>query len=256
MKSTCGSLINHNIRSYGCSTDEDSNYCERSFQLYIPTQLCDETSSSGFIKDTVPLVFAFHCYGCTLDRMLFFTTVAETFGFVLVVPEGLQRSWNAKYCCGFSQENDINDVGFVSEILNHLTGMGHSDIDLHGLVKRNFVYGIGWSNGAYFVSYAAGIFRSIAPIAGHIYNLESDLPLSKFQDEDINVGLFLHHSINDPVVQFTGCCRDKSMPQCCCNISNNKNTPEVNTISIVCVLKTNPYNSQTTSFYHNHHVMI
>jgi hypothetical protein len=148
------------------------------------------------------------------------------------VPEGLKQSWNAKYCCGYSQEKDINDVGYVSEIISHLTGLGRNDIDLHGLVKRDFVYGLGWSNGAYFVSYAAGMFRSIAPISGHIYNLESDLPLSKFQEKDTNVGLFLHHSENDPFVRFTGCCRDKAMPKCCCNISNNKNTPEVNTKSL------------------------
>lgn len=227
---SCGSPITHNIRSYGCSSDENPQYCERSFQLYIPAQLCDQksSSSSGFIKDdTVPLVFAFHCYGCNPDTMLFFTAVADAFGFVLVVPEGLKRSWNAKYCCGFSQENQINDVGFVSEILSHLTGFGHTDINLNGLVKSDFVYALGWSNGAYFVSYAAGMFRSIAPIAGHIYDLESDLPLSKFQQEDKDIGLFLHHSINDPSVRFTGCCTDAAMPKCCCNISNNQNTPEV-----------------------------
>lgn len=63
------------------------------------------------------------------------------------------------------------------------------------------------------VTYAASLFRAIAPIAGHQYQ-----DLLRVTDNKPR-GLFMHHSSNDNMVKITGCCIDTSMPHCCCGIS-------------------------------------
>jgi hypothetical protein len=34
-------------------------------------------------------------------------------GFVLVAPEGVERSWSAKHCCGAALKRNLDDVGFL-----------------------------------------------------------------------------------------------------------------------------------------------
>ena len=63
------------------------------------------------------------------------------------------------------------------------------------------------------VTYSANLFRSIAPIAGYQY---SDIMAI---NGDSSTGIFQHHSLNDHLVSFDGCCTNSTMKQCCCGIS-------------------------------------
>ena len=151
---------------------------------------------------------------------------------------GYQNSWNAKYCCGRALTQNINDYHFLQQLIEHL----HTS---HDFIHKDVVYGIGWSNGGYMVTYAAQLFRTVVPISGYQYHLE-DINFRHFdnqkeeqkEDEDkgqkgeidiasmatttttatneyLFTGLFQHHSLNDPIVQYEGCCKDGS---CCCGI--------------------------------------
>jgi hypothetical protein len=66
------------------------------------------------------------------------------------------------------------------------------------------------------VSFAAPLFRAIAPISG--YQLDID-KLKKRMSKPVS--LFLHHAQDDNMVRITGCCTDPTMPGCCCGISNH-----------------------------------
>ena len=201
---------------------------ERTYHVYIPPSLCgsavggayDENSATNHMSDTVPLVFALHCLGCTAQTMMHLTSsIADPYSAVMVIPEGIQSSWNAgKYCCGHALSNQIDDIGFLYELATTL------DADLNGLISRSAMYGVGWSNGGYMATYAAAMFRAIAPISGHIYNVEEDIAPS--QPKDLAAitkatSIFMHHSRNDQFVQMTGCCTDSNMPHCCCGISES-----------------------------------
>jgi len=201
---------------------------KRTYHLYIPPSLCsgtdgddDEASSPNannpiIASDTVPLVLALHCYGGTARTMMHLTKIADEYSFVMVIPEGMSSSWNSKYCCGYALDNDIDDVGFLSKIIRTV------EDDTGGLVTRDATYGIGWSNGGYMVTYAAGLFRAIAPISGHIYNVREDIfPTTADRDVTTTTAIFMHHSVNDQYVRMTGCCTNSSMPKCCCGISQN-----------------------------------
>ena len=41
-------------------------------------------------------------------------------GMVLVVPEGLKHTWNARHCCEPAIKNGYDDVGFMCAIERHL----------------------------------------------------------------------------------------------------------------------------------------
>lgn len=128
--------------------------------------------------------------------------------FSLITNLGFRKSWNARYCCGYALENKLNDIGFLTQIIDDLHQALH-------FVHKDLVYGIGYSNGGFLVSHAAKLFRSIAPMAGYQYDVDKDVV---FDETNLLTGLFHHHSRDDPVVRFDGCC-EQSVKSCCCGIS-------------------------------------
>jgi hypothetical protein len=136
--------------------------------------------------------------------MTHWEAVAADFNFVLVIPEGIGNSWNAKYCCGHALQKGLDDVGFFSRIIEDLA----QDFSF---VSEKITYAMGFSNGGYMAAYSAKLFRAVAPVAGHDYDP---------QYMDTPTAMFMHHSSDDPYVRATGCCTDSTMPQCCCGISD------------------------------------
>ncbi|CAB9498048.1 polyhydroxybutyrate depolymerase [Seminavis robusta] len=193
--------------------------CQRKYMFYLPKAACGPNNSVGSSTTEavgrLPLVFTIHCLGCSMQTFQFWSEVAEAYNFVWVNPEGLKHSFNAggESCCGYALEQGIDDLGFLKGILSQVTG------EYPSLLSSNYVYATGWSNGGYMVSYAAPLFRAIAPISG--YHLDSVKLEERMITHEKPVSLFLHHSQDDPMVQMTGCCTDSTMPRCCCGISQH-----------------------------------
>lgn len=137
---------------------------DRSYILYIPATVK--------LNEPVPLVFVFH--GGTGNaqsaiHMSGFNEIADEFGFIVVYPNGAGRlsddkllTWNGGACCGYAQEKNVDDVGFVRAIVDDL----QSQITLDE--KR--IYATGLSNGG-ILSHRLGceatdLFAAIAPVAG------------------------------------------------------------------------------------------
>ena len=138
--------------------------CHRTFHLYLPSIICDDgsgkrrglqhtTSDTPVGNDeqlpdsisiesvgTLPLVFAIHCLGCTGESINTFIAHADNSNVVLVIPEGIQHSFNARNCCGYALEKDIDDVGFLKYIQSTLS-------DEYSFIQSDFSYAVGWSNG-------------------------------------------------------------------------------------------------------------
>jgi polyhydroxybutyrate depolymerase len=102
-------------------------------------------------------------------RMSKFNEVADKNGFLLAYPNGTSRvsndillTWNGGDCCGFAQQKNVDDVGFVRAIVADL--QAQVDID----TKR--IYASGMSNGGILsqrlACEAADVFAAIAPVAG------------------------------------------------------------------------------------------
>src|SRR5271154_1894398 len=147
----------------------------------------------------VPLVLVLH--GATqssasIESMSGMSTLADQRGFIAVYPSGTGRlsnvpTWNSGNCCGYAQENKVDDVAFIGALIDTLE---HSySIDR----KRIFVTGI--SNGA-MMSFRlgcelSGTIAAIAPVEG-----AQNLPCHPSDP----VSVLVFHGTADRLVPFDG----------------------------------------------------
>lgn len=95
------------------------------------------------------LVIAMHGGGGTaeqFERTSKLTSKANAAGFIVVYPEGVKstgplglRTWNAGACCGYARDNGIDDVKFITHLVDKLVNAYKID------PKK--VYATGHSNG-------------------------------------------------------------------------------------------------------------
>ncbi|MEN8718705.1 MAG: PHB depolymerase family esterase [Oceanococcaceae bacterium] len=87
---------------------------------------------------------------------------ADKDGFVLLLPDGFRRSWNAGSCCGPASKNGVDDVGFITKLVKH--------VQAQHCVATERTYATGFSNGAMLTHRihceAPGTFAAMAPVAG------------------------------------------------------------------------------------------
>lgn len=138
---------------------------ERSYILHIP--------ASVNLNKSVPLVLVFHGGAGNAEnaiRMTGFNQIADENGFIVAYPNGTGRledkilTWNGGGCCGFAQNNHIDDVGFVRAVI--------ADIETVASINPKQIYATGISNGG-IMSYrlaceAADLFAAIAPVSGSL----------------------------------------------------------------------------------------
>jgi polyhydroxybutyrate depolymerase len=129
----------------------------RRYVVWLPNQHTE--------KEPLPVVLAFHGGFGTPEQLeessgLHFADAAQNF--VVVYPEGYERSWNAILCCGPAMRDNIDDVKFVGVVIDDLAEVVTID--------RNRVYATGFSNGAHLTYHLATMMAdriaAIAPIAG------------------------------------------------------------------------------------------
>jgi polyhydroxybutyrate depolymerase len=128
---------------------------ERTFLVHAPPGYDGATR--------MPVVFDFHGLGTqnTLQKQISrWDDVGDAQGFITVYPQGVGNSWNAGGCCGDSQEQQVDDVGFVRAIITNLTN--------EACIDTRRVFSSGCSNGG-AMSYrlaceAADVIAAIAPV--------------------------------------------------------------------------------------------
>ena len=159
----------------------------RTFDVHVPASY-DPTKRS-------PLVFNFHGYtsdSAQENVLAHMTDKADQVGFVAVHPQGIGNSWNAGACCGDASAKGIDDVGFVSAMLDRL------EKDLCVDTKR--VFATGMSNGG-FLSHRLACelsdrIAAVAPVAGVL-----GIPTCK---PSRAVPIMHFHGTSDPLVPYTG----------------------------------------------------
>jgi polyhydroxybutyrate depolymerase len=138
----------------------------RMYRVHVPASY----SSSR----PMPMVMSFHGGGGNMeyqadDRYYGLTSKSESAGFIAVFPNGHSRfrsgkfaTWNAGICCGRARDENVDDVGFVREIVKRLKTQLNVD--------PNRIFANGMSNGG-MLSYRLACempetFRAIASVAG------------------------------------------------------------------------------------------
>lgn len=118
---------------------------------------------------------------------------------IVVAPNGLGNSWNACNCCGYAFQNQIDDVGFISSLIDEM-------IETYN-VNPAKVFIIGFSNGGMMAHKLAGTlsnkiaaFADISgTIGGRVGNSSQIIVPDQPMDE---ISIFMVHGILDRVVPF------------------------------------------------------
>ena len=131
----------------------------RSARVHIPKSYTPEAS--------MPVVLNFHGYSSNAGEEEALTGLivkADQAGFITVHPEGTgsPSGWSAGACCGSAASTQVDDIGFVTAILDRL--QDKLCVDAHR------VYATGMSNGGFFSHRLACEMSSriaaVAPVAG------------------------------------------------------------------------------------------
>ncbi|KXJ99897.1 MAG: poly(3-hydroxybutyrate) depolymerase [Acidobacteria bacterium OLB17] len=147
---------------------------DRTYILHLP-----KGYKSG---SKLPLVLVFHGGGgnaANMAGLTGFNEKADKENFIVVYPNGSNRfgtdkmlTWNAIGCCSYAANEKIDDVAFVSKLIDTMTRD-------YGVDSKR-VYATGFSNGA-MLSFRLGAelsdkIAAIAPVSGSIF---ADTPAPK-----------------------------------------------------------------------------
>lgn len=189
----------------GCDRDDDPVFrfyetitvdgLARTYLLNLPPVYFDSSDFS--------LVIAMHGGGGYADQFEStskLTEKANASGFIVVYPEGVKstgqleaRTWNAGTCCVYASNNNIDDVKFITQLIDHL--LANYKID----AKK--IYATGHSNGG-MLSYrlACEVADKIAAIAPNGCSMVVTQPCEPSRAVPV-----LHmHSVLDEKVPYTG----------------------------------------------------
>ena len=168
----------------------------RSYLLHVPADL-----PGG---EKVPLVIGLHHLASTssgFETMTGFSIKADQESFIVAYPQGIGNSWNAGGCCNPAASGNVDDVSFISNLIDTLTKNYQID--------SNRVYATGFSNGAMMCYRLASEISSklagIAPVGG-LLMMNQNLA-------DNPVPIIHFHALDDPSVIFKGMGGYKSVPQ-------------------------------------------
>lgn len=121
-----------------------------------------------------PMVLSLHGGGGNMDyqaddKYYHLVSKSDSAGFIAVFPNGYSRlpsgkfaTWNAGICCGKARDENVDDVGFIREVVQRLKAQLNVDPDR--------IFANGMSNGG-MMSYRLACempetFRAIAAVAG------------------------------------------------------------------------------------------
>jgi polyhydroxybutyrate depolymerase len=140
---------------------------ERDYLLWVP---------AGYEPDkATPLVFNFHGWGGNAFGHYTSTQMdvpASEFNFILVTPNGFEKSWNGAGCCGSAHLLGIDDVGFTSDMID--------SISEEYCIDQDRIHATGVSNGGH-MSWRLACdlserISAIAPVASTLAGPDPCLP--------------------------------------------------------------------------------
>jgi polyhydroxybutyrate depolymerase len=161
----------------------------RTFSYLVP---------AGKEGQRLPLVVGLHGRlgdGKGQDKLGGMSAVAEKEGFVLALPDGYRRSWHDARDKGPAAEEGIDDVAFLSALIDWF--IAHQNVD------ASRVYVMGMSNGGFMtLTLACALADKVAAVASVTGTVSENLKPKCAPSRAIPVALFLGDS--DPLVPYAG----------------------------------------------------
>jgi len=116
---------------------------ERSYVAHVP-----EGAAAG-LPETLPVLVVLHgagSNGARMENATGLSSLAKADNFIVVYPNGTQAAdiagqlaWNADGCCGAPRRTQVDDVGFITAVLD--------DVEKQFPVDASRIYFAGFSNG-------------------------------------------------------------------------------------------------------------
>eukprot|EP01113_Clastostelium_recurvatum_P039340 TRINITY_DN5996_c0_g1_i2.p1 TRINITY_DN5996_c0_g1~~TRINITY_DN5996_c0_g1_i2.p1 ORF type:complete len:419 (+),score=87.77 TRINITY_DN5996_c0_g1_i2:151-1407(+) len=168
----------------------------RTYQYYLPA------GGRGMIP--LPVVFVFHGKDSSArraQRSFGWDPVADANQFIVVYPDGYENTWNAGSCCGDAMTANVDDVLYVSLIIDRLADAL--------CINQNKVFATGMSNGGAMTHRLAcdlsSRIRAAAPVAGTLMKTPCTpgraIPIYEIHGtNDLHVPFFGGQSCAGPVV--------------------------------------------------------
>ncbi len=151
-------------------------------------------------KSPVPLLLAFHGYlgqGENMKQLTLngFDKLSDSDNFIVVYPDGIEKSWSIGQGNMPAVNLNIDDVGFTRALIEDMKGRFNIDS------KR--VYATGMSNGAYFCNRLgcelSDMITAIAPVAGEMPKV-----ISFGCSPPRPVPVIIFHGTKDPYALYDG----------------------------------------------------
>jgi polyhydroxybutyrate depolymerase len=163
---------------------------ERTYNLHLPSSYDDSKS--------VPLVVALHGRlgtGEGQERLGHMDRTSDEHGFIIVYPDGVDRSWADGRGSSPSDKNGVNDVKFLSELVAKLESQYKID--------RSRVYATGMSNGGFMSArLACDLSDKLAAVA--IVAASISTPTAAACHPAKTISVLILQGTNDPLVPFEG----------------------------------------------------
>lgn len=160
---------------------------DRTYLIHVPS------SYDG--GSAVPLVLALHYAGgsaSTFETMTGFSEKADSNDFIVVYPNGIGGFWNGGNCCGSAMEDTVDDVGFISALIDTITENYNID--------STRIFATGFSNGSIMCyRLAAELADKIAAIAAASGQMMLD------ECNPVRAVPIMHlHALDDAAVPYEG----------------------------------------------------
>lgn len=181
--------------SYRVATPFTHLGAQRSFLLHLPEQY----------RPGMPLVVVLHgafSGARQAEQETGFSKLADREGFLVAYPEGsglagLLKHWNAGFCCGPAQRNQLDDVSFVAEVIRIVSTRFSAD--------PSRVYLVGMSNGG-MLAYRYAVERpaelaAVAVVSGAIARSAAAAGVSfRLQEPAEALPVMIVHGLDDDVI--------------------------------------------------------
>jgi polyhydroxybutyrate depolymerase len=172
------------------------NGLNRSYIVNLPPAYYEDTT-------TYAMVIGLHGTGGNakqFEEAYGFSKKADEAGFIAVYPNGVVsdraislRTWNAGSCCDFAMKNGIDDVAFISNLIDKMTASYRID--------HRRVYVTGMSNGGMMLyRLAAELSNKIAAIAP----VSGSMVYSPAAGQARPMPILHLHSVLDQIVPYNG----------------------------------------------------
>jgi polyhydroxybutyrate depolymerase len=163
---------------------------ERTYALHIPKDF--DSSKSA------PLLIALHGRlgtGQGQERLAHFHKVSDEHGFLVLYPDGLQRSWADGRGATPSDKINVDDVKFISALIDNLSAKYKID--------RSRIYAAGMSNGGFMAGrLGCELSERIAAVAIVGASLSTEVAASCHPAKPVSV--MIVQGTDDPLVPIEG----------------------------------------------------